>query len=129
MDRRNSQRWCSMVTLITYFDLPGCIKKTLVCVRGHCWISLLPSMVCFLLNKTSSSSVLILFLITMPLSTSTSRRGCFFGGPDFWGLLAAFRCLAYMVPLRPARSRLSRQGWPGLVLKCGSIFVTYVYAW
>ena len=102
----------------------SCRCFRLVYISSHRWISLLPSIDCFLLNKTSSSSVL--FLITMSLSTSPSRKGCFLGGPDFWGLLAAFHCLAYLASLRPAWGGLSRQGWPGLVLKCGSIFVTCV---
>ena len=107
----------------------SCHCFRLVCVNSHHWILPLPCIDCFLLNKTTSSSVLILFLITISLSTSTSRQGCFLRGPGLWSLLAAFPCLAYIASLRPARGGLSRQRWPGLFLKCGSIFVTYVYAW
>ena len=57
----------------------SCHCFQLVCVNSHRWISLLPSIECFLLTKTSSLLVLILILITMPLSDSTSRRGFFLG--------------------------------------------------
>ena len=52
-----------------YFSCPF----QLVYISSHCWTSLLPFIDCFLLNKTSLSSVLILSLI-MCLSNSIWRQ-------------------------------------------------------
>ena len=105
----------------------SCRCFRLICVSSHCWKFLPPSIDCFFIKQSKFiiGSDFFFFLIKMSLSSSTSRRGCFLGGPDFSSLLTAFSCLAYIALLRPARGGLSRQGWPGLVLKCGSIFVIY----